>query len=77
MTVEIPKVGDRVRHAGEQYPEAIRSGTATVIEVIPPRGNRDVSWTEIVVQRDKPLWGDMNTRTQWALMATIPVQPWT
>mgnify|MGYP000535070441 CR=1 FL=1 len=61
-------VGQRVRHVGQQYPEAIREGTA-VIERIFTRG-KDV---ELIARRDKPEWGPNDTHGFWANYHTAPV----
>jgi hypothetical protein len=64
----IHEVGQRVRHSGERYPEAMDNGTST-IEHIFVRGN-DV---ELIIHRDKPLWSRTDTHSQWANFHTIPV----
>ena len=59
--------GDRVRHYGQQYLEALK-GTATVLEVH-PQGD---GTTEYLVQRDAPLLPGMaNEPTWWASYHTI------
>lgn len=55
-------------HVGQQYPEAIREGTA-VIERIFTRG-KDV---ELIARRDKPEWGPNDTHGFWANYHTAPV----
>lgn len=65
----IHEVGQRVRHSGEQYPEAYAEGTST-IEHILVRGN-DV---EIIIHRDKPRWSATDTHSQWSNRYTIPVK---
>lgn len=61
-------VGQRVRHVGQQYPEAVREGTA-VIERIFTRG-KDV---ELIARRDKPEWGPEDTHGFWANYHTATV----
>jgi hypothetical protein len=62
--------GVRVRHVGQQYVEAYRDGTATVLHVMENVGStwsrsyrsRDI---EVLVQRDRPLVGT-SLLGQWA-----------
>lgn len=62
-------IGDRVRHVGEQYPEA-HTGTAT-IERIFVRGERDV---ELIARRDKPgFGGPTSTHGFWANYHTVKI----
>lgn len=59
--------GTRVRHYGQQYPEALE-GTATVLEV---HEERTGGW-EYLVQRDRPIFPDSpNQPTWWASYHTI------
>jgi len=55
MTDDRPEpipVGTRVRHRGEQYPEAFRDGTGTVVEVL--RYYPQDRTYEYLVQCDRP-----------------------
>jgi hypothetical protein len=61
------RVGARVRHVGQQYPQA-RNGTAT-IERIFTRGV-DV---ELIAKRDKPDWGPNDTHGYWADYHTVVI----
>ena len=65
------QVGQRVRHAGQQYAEARRFGTA-VIERIFQRAP-DI---ELIVKRDKPEWGPDDTHGYWADYHTVAVRDW-
>lgn len=60
-------VGQRVRHVGQQYPEAYRNGTATIERIFrSPRttwGRPDV---ELIAKRDKPIWGPDDMHAYWA-----------
>jgi hypothetical protein len=61
-------VGARVRHYGQQYPEA-KAGTATILQVKPQSDGH----YEYQVQRDAPLVeGLPNTPTWWASYMTYP-----
>jgi hypothetical protein len=72
-------VGARVRHGGEQYPEAFRKGTATVRAIMEKDpspwarswGRRDI---ELIVERDKPLLEGMTHFYQWADYHTCTIQ---
>lgn len=63
------KPGVRVRHVGEQYPEAYDKGTSVVLAVM---HKPDSAWSqkyhqadlEIIVERDKPQFG--RRITNWA-----------
>lgn len=65
---EVFPVGTRVRNYGEQYSNAIRLGTASVL------GSKIVSGghVEYQVQRDRPVPGIPNP-TWWASHRTIKV----
>lgn len=52
-------VGTRVRHRGEQYPEAYERGTGTVVEVV--RYYPQDRTYEYMVQCDKAPWGGTET----------------
>lgn len=45
-------IGTRVRHAGEQYPEALRNGTGVVVDIVTYHPQDDTY--EYLVQCDKP-----------------------
>ena len=69
------RIGQRVRHVGQQYSAARLNGTA-VIEWIfkSPRiihGRPDV---EVIAKRDKPIWGPDDTHGYWADYHTVPTQ---
>ncbi|GAA0494203.1 hypothetical protein Ade02nite_20560 [Paractinoplanes deccanensis] len=65
------KPGDRVKHRGEQYPEAYDQGTATVWAVVE---KPDSAWSrkyhasdvELIVVRDRPFAEGMSRVTSWA-----------
>lgn len=65
------KVGQRVRHVGQQYSEAYNNGTGTLERIFhrPDRGN-DV---EVIVKRDKPQFGPHDTHGFWANYHTIVI----
>lgn len=69
------RVGQRVRHAGQQYPEAYRNGTGVIEKIFrSPRiiwGKEDV---ELIVKRDKPMWGPDDTHGYWADYHTAPAE---
>lgn len=55
--------GDRVRHSGQRWPEAILHGTATVVEV--------TTEPEAIVDVDADIaWPSAGMRTSWALHHT-------
>ena len=56
-------VGQRVRHVGEQYPNAMWNGTAVIERIFTRHDGKDV---EIIARRDKPLWGPNDTHGFWA-----------
>jgi hypothetical protein len=63
------RVGTRVRHRGEQYPEAFRDGTGVVIALTErPDSSWSLSWgmpdVELVVLRDTPRF-DGQSRLSW------------
>lgn len=62
--------GTRVRHSGQRYWEAVRSGTATVVHYELQRDGTFEYW----VLRDNPLLPDMDTATWWASYHTVPVR---
>lgn len=63
-------VGQRVRHIGEQYPDAILHGTAVIERIFIKAGGKDV---ELIARRDKPRWGPEDTHGFWANYHTAPV----
>jgi hypothetical protein len=69
------RIGQRVRHGGEQWPEAIRNGTGVIERIFQsPRiiwGKPDV---EFIVRRDKPKFGPDDTHGYWADYHTIIVR---
>lgn len=68
MTDLVPLAdGRRVRHAGEQYPDAYSRGTGTVVEHKIMSGGH----VEYRVRRDRPILPDMPRESWWAASATI------
>ena len=70
------KVGQRVRHVGEQYYQAVDHGTAILERIFhhPTRliqGSADI---EVIVKRDKPRW-ETGTHGFWADYHTVVVEP--
>lgn len=64
-------VGARVRHIGEQYPEALREGTGTVVEVV--RYYPQDRTYEYLVQCDKPpVWSRGATLVERNHMIRVP-----
>jgi len=63
--------GTRVRHDGEQYPEAFRNGTGTVTDHF-WRG----PWLEYVIERDTdhPLTAFLGRRTEWSSERTVAIE---
>lgn len=68
MADEALKPGTRVRHAGEQYPEASTRGTAFVVSSFITNGH-----LEYRIRRDRPLVQGMSRLTDWSSEATVPV----
>lgn len=66
MSEPLP-AGTRVRHYGQQWPDAIWDGTATVIEHF--YAGRHLEYR---MQRDKPLFG--SDTGEWAAWATVPTR---
>jgi len=72
------KVGDRVHHGGEQYMQAWRDGTATVLAIMEKSPS---SWStewgqpdiELIVERDLPLTSSSSRVSQWADYHTVKV----
>lgn len=61
------KVGQRVRHIGERYYQALDNGTGVLRDIYQkPNDPRDI---EVVVMRDDGGWG------LWADYHTVPVIP--
>lgn len=60
--------GTRVRHHGEQYPEAYRDGTAVVLYAFVYNGH-----LEYRVCRDRPLVEGMSAETDWSDEATYVI----
>ena len=49
------KVGQRVRHIGQQYPDAIQQGTGTLERIfVHTTKSRDI---EVIVKHDEPQFG--------------------
>ena len=61
------RVGCRVRHVGEQYPEA-RDGTATIERIFV---HEALGHMEMIVKRDRPQWGPTDTHGFWANYHTV------
>lgn len=78
------KVGSRVRHRGEQYPEAYRDGTAVVLALLrKPNDAWSRQWgrpnIELLVLPDRDRFDTGNRIGQWAdyHTATAPDPAWT
>lgn len=56
-------VGQRVRHVGEQYSDAIWNGTAVIERIFTKADGKDV---ELIARRDKPGWSATDTHGFWA-----------
>lgn len=63
-------VGQRVRHVGEQYPDAMWNGTAVIERMFTLPEGRDV---ELIARRDKPRWGPDDSHGFWASYHTAPI----
>lgn len=59
-------VGDRVRHIGQQYYDARVYGTGNVERIFAKPSLLRYPDVELIVKRDKPLWGPTDTHGYWA-----------